>query len=252
MSLLFLPDDQSQKETAIGIGVFDGLHLAHRRLLSQVTALARESGLEAGVVTFDPPPPLFFQRKDYLLITTLEEKIQLFLKLKLDTVFVLRFDKGISLLSPRKFVEDILIKRVKAKIVVVGQNFSFGRNREGDVLSLELFGKEYGFQVVKIPLVRLSSGEIVSSSLIRKLIQEGKVTEANRFLCTPLTLRFLKQGSSDLYFLKEEGKIQPPSGRYLVSLNYGELICPLDFHNPLSIPGLNQNEIVVSFLGNEP
>jgi|GEM_PF-1274484 riboflavin kinase/FMN adenylyltransferase len=251
MKLYFLPEGQSQNETVVGVGVFDGLHLAHRRLLSQVTSLAKKNGLKAGVLTFDPPPPLFFQRPDYLLITTLEEKIELFSKLKLDTAFILRFDRGISSLSPREFVRDILVSKVKAKFVVVGQNFNFGRDRTGDVRSLEALGEEFGFQVVKIPLIKLPSGEIVSSSLVRKLIQEGRITEANKLLCAPLTLRFVRQKESDLYLLKDKEKVQPAPGRYLVSVNPGKIICPVDYHSLLTLPGSQHQEIEVSFLGDE-
>ncbi|MGB9552761.1 MAG: hypothetical protein ACPL7L_00080 [bacterium] len=251
MKLCFLPENQSQNETVVGVGVFDGLHLAHRRLLSQVTLLAKSNGLEAGVLTFDPPPPLFFQRPDYLLITTLEEKIELFSKLKLDTAFILKFDQSISSLSPREFVRDILVNKVKARIVVVGQNFNFGRDRMGDVRLLESLGEEFNFQVVKIPLIRLPSGEIISSSLVRKLIQEGRITEANKLLCAPLTLRFVRNQESDLYLLKDKGKVQPAPGRYLVSLNPGKVICPVNYHSFLKVPCSSHNEIEVSFLGNE-
>lgn len=248
MKEILLSEGLPPLQTVVGIGVFDGLHLAHRRLLSQVTELAKEKGLKSGVLTFHPPPPTFFHRKDYRLITTLEEKISLLYKLKLDFVFVLDFTEGVRSLTPREFVEKILIGKVNAKAVVVGENFSFGRNREGNVKLLETLGIEFGFQVVKIPLLRLDSGEVVSSSLIRRLLQEGKIKEANKLLCAPFSLKFKKGNPPDLFFLKEEGKVVPPSALYLVSLNPGGVIREIHFQNPLTLKDLQEEEVTISFL----
>lgn len=235
-------------KTVVGIGVFDGIHLAHRRLLSQVTVLAKEMNLTPGVLTFDPPPPIFFNRKNYLLITTLEEKVGLFYKLKLDFVFVLNFTEEVRSLSPIEFAEQVLVHKLKAKVVVVGENFTFGRNREGDVNLLQNLGSKLGFQVFAIPLLRLSTGEVVSSSLVRKLLQEGKIREANKLLCSPFSLKFRRGNFPNTFILKEEGKVIPPFGPYLVHLNPGGTIRQIQFKNQLTFNDLEGEEVTISFL----
>jgi FAD synthase len=252
MKVLYLPESRSLKEVVLGIGVFDGLHLAHRRLLSEVSELAKKEGLEAAALTFDPPPPLFFSRKGYLLITTLEEKIELLGKLKMDQIIILKFNREISELPPRKFVEKILLDRARARIVVIGENFSFGRNREGNAQILEELGKEYGFMVVQIPLIRLPSGQVISSSLIRKLIQEGDIDMANRYLCTPLTLVFEKNSETSWYRLRNEEKVQPPPGNYLVGIQQSPRVLKIEYHNPLFLPEVDLPAIRISFLQASP
>jgi riboflavin kinase/FMN adenylyltransferase len=198
--------------SALGIGVFDGLHLAHRILLAKTIALAHERDLNPAVFTFDPPPPLYFHQPGYRLISTLEEKISALEQLKIETVFLQRFHQAFAALTPRQFF-NWLIEKTQAKVLLVGQNFGFGGNRLGNASLLKQFGESQGIEVNILPLVKNQLGQSISSTLIRSLIEEGRIEEANHLLCQPFATRFLFTDREHFRLMDPE-KILPPAGRY--------------------------------------
>jgi len=167
------------------IGNFDGVHLGHQAVLGQVTELASKLGLPAAVVLFEPQPLEFFARADApARLTVLREKLRQFRGFRVDRVACLRFDARFAALSPRDFVANVLVRGLGAKRVVVGEDFRFGRARQGDLGMLSGFAKESGFEVVPARTLELG-GERVSSSRIRELLAAGELDAAARLLGRP-------------------------------------------------------------------
>jgi len=168
--------------SVIAIGNFDGIHLGHRRLLEYCIGLARETGAAATALTFEPPPLKVLRPESApLRISTNEQRLEWFGALGMEAAVVLPFTMELSRLAPEDFVEEILVRQLQVRAVVVGDNFRFGHKQAGDVKFLRELGMRDGFDViVHEPVV--VDGEIVSSTVIRKLIAEGEVTRAARML----------------------------------------------------------------------
>ena len=172
-------------QTSITIGNFDGVHLAHRELVRRTVEHARELGAPAVALTFSPHPIRFFSPKArFYEITTIGEKAARMEELGIDILVVESFDGEIGGMAPEDFARTILRDRMRARVVTVGYDFTFGKDRAGSPEALTGFGRELGFTVdVVPPLVR--GGAIVSSSRIRELILAGRVREAEELLCRP-------------------------------------------------------------------
>jgi len=155
-----LPKKTSQK-ISVAIGIFDGVHLGHLHLIARAHR----------VLTFNPHPVA-----GTVLLTTLEEK-----KALIGNLDVLKFNKALYRLTPENFVKKVLLRRYPLGKVYVGSDFRFGYKRSGDVKTLKMLGKKYGFEVEIVPLQKIS-GKVVKSSLIRQLIGAGKITEAAKLL----------------------------------------------------------------------
>jgi riboflavin kinase / FMN adenylyltransferase len=168
--------------SVIAIGNFDGIHLGHRRLLEYCIGLAKETGAAATALTFEPPPLKVLRPESApLRISTNEQRLEWFGALGMEAAVVLPFTMELSRLAPEDFVEEILVRHLQVRAVVVGDNFRFGHKQAGDVKFLRELGMRDGFDViVHEPVV--VDGEIVSSTVIRKLIAEGEVTRAARML----------------------------------------------------------------------
>ncbi len=167
--------------SVVTIGTFDGLHLGHRALLQRTQELARRRGLRSLVFTFSRPPQSYLGRAKPLLMPA-EKRITL-LKQSVDQVIVSEFPE-IQPLSPQEFVTQILHERLCARAVVVGSNFCFGRNRAGNVSTLQHLGSELGMDVHVVEPIFVQ-GEQVSSTAIREALQAGDVERATRFLGNP-------------------------------------------------------------------
>lgn len=174
--------------TVISVGNFDGVHCAHRHVLREVVIRARTQRAKAIALTFDPHPTRIL-RPDVApkLITPLPIKLSLLAQTGLDAALVMPFSRDLSLVEPRDFVEDILVRRLQCKEIHEGDNFHFGHNARGNAASLAEFGREYGFQVVVYPGMRLR-GEMVSSSRIRDLLRDGRMTRARHLLGRPFSI----------------------------------------------------------------
>lgn len=170
---------EHQQGTAVAIGNFDGFHLGHRKLIDTLNRIARERKLMSIVLTFTPNPRIYF-KKELNLITSDEQKRQILEGLDVDDVSFLDFDR-ISDMSGETFVKEVLIRRYNVKYIVMGENFRFGKNREGDVDALKKMARAYGFEfTVVTPFVL--DGTPISSSLIRHKLSRADIEDSNRML----------------------------------------------------------------------
>jgi riboflavin kinase/FMN adenylyltransferase len=168
--------------TVLSVGNFDGVHRAHQLVLKEVVARARKLGAKAMAVTFDPHP-MRVLRPDVApkLLTLLPEKLKLLEETGLDALLVLPFTRDLSLTTPSDFATELLGKRLRVKEVHEGESFHFGHKAEGNVQKLKEFGKATGYDVVVYPELRIG-GDAVSSSRIRELLRDGKVSRARHLL----------------------------------------------------------------------
>lgn len=168
--------------SAVTIGNFDGVHMAHRKLFERVIRSAREAGSKSVAITFDPhPAKVLAPERVPAVLTPIETKIALIEKEHVDFLIVLSFNKELARLSPSEFVQRILVERLGAVVVHVGSNFRFGYRRAGDTATLVELGRQSGFRVEVLPMIQCR-GEMVSSTRIRRLLAEGRVGIAGRML----------------------------------------------------------------------
>ncbi|MGB6987978.1 MAG: bifunctional riboflavin kinase/FAD synthetase [Candidatus Sulfotelmatobacter sp.] len=172
----------------VSVGNFDGVHRAHAHVLGEIVREARRREAKAVAVTFEPHPARILRPDSGLkLLTPLPEKLRLLETTGIDAVLVLPFGRDLSLMTPRQFAERILKKKLHAIEVHEGFNFRFGHKAAGDVNVLAQLGQELGFEVEVYPEQTLR-GEPVSSSHIRKLIGEGRVSRARHLLARPFCI----------------------------------------------------------------
>ncbi len=165
---------------ALTIGNFDGVHLGHLAIISEIKKIAKEKNLASAILTFEPHPISFFrpnQPNDFR-ISSLAQKLKIFQKNQIDYVIILPFDQNLSEVSAQDFVKNILVKSLSLKHLIVGYDFIFGKNRQGDFKLLEKESKVFDFALSEISAIQ-NREENCSSSLIRKLISEGKIIDAN-------------------------------------------------------------------------
>jgi len=172
----------------VSVGNFDGVHRAHRSVLGEIAGRAKTENAQSVVVTFEPHPARILRPDhDLKLLTPLPEKLRLLEATGIDAVLLLPFSRDLSLMTPHQFAHEILKKRLHAREVHEGYNFHFGHKAAGNVQALRDFGGEMGFEVHDYPEMRLR-GERVSSSHIRKLIAEGRVSRARHLLGRPFSI----------------------------------------------------------------
>jgi riboflavin kinase/FMN adenylyltransferase len=174
--------------TLVSVGNFDGVHRAHRLVLSEIVQRAKTEGAKSIAVTFEPHP-MRILRPDHApkLLTPTPEKLRLLASTGVDAVLLLPFTRDLSLMTPHQFAHEILKKRLHAREVHEGYNFHFGHKASGNIHTLRELGREMGFEVHDYPELRLR-GEPVSSSHIRKLLAEGRVSRSRHLLARPFNL----------------------------------------------------------------
>ena len=174
--------------TAVAIGNFDGVHMAHRELLSAVLRASREHALAPSVLTFDPhPATIVAPHRTPRLLTTHRERCALLAREGIENVLILPFTSVVSRWTPADFAERVLAKAFHAKAVIVGENFRFGHHQAGDTRVLAELGRHFGFETHVVNAVSLR-GRVVSSSEIRKAIEAGYAGLAGRMLGRPFSL----------------------------------------------------------------
>jgi riboflavin kinase / FMN adenylyltransferase len=174
--------------SALTIGNFDGVHYGHRRILRRVVELARERGWKASVLTFNPHPTrVVAPERAPRLMTSPERRAELMREEGVEQVLLMPFTSELARLSPEQFVHDILVERLGARAVLVGDNFRFGHKHAGNVALLAELGKQLGFETEVVPAVKCR-GRIVSSSGIRQLAEAGDVALAGRLLRRPYAI----------------------------------------------------------------
>ncbi len=164
------------------IGNFDGLHLGHQKLFQLAKSYKKKHNLKIGVVNFDPMPKMFFNKKlKNFRLSNIDQKIKLLSTLKVDFVITKKFDKKFSKIKALSFITQILNKKLRSKFIFVSNNFRFGNKREGNVNLLKKYENLFNYKVIK-PEPLIKSKKIISSSLIRNLLEKGFLNKANNLL----------------------------------------------------------------------
>lgn len=166
--------DIKDNGTVIALGDFDGLHLAHMTIIRNAVSYAKEHGLKSGVLLFEQ------NSKGAKLLTSNSQRMAVLKQENLDFVYLQEFSENFRRLSPREFAQ-ILKEKLNVKAVCVGFDYSFGYRAKGKINDLERLGNEYGFDVLVTQAICID-GELISSSNIRQLIQDGEMEKANKFL----------------------------------------------------------------------
>ena len=171
------------KNSHLTIGMFDGIHLGHRKILDDLIRGTERANARSVLVTFDPHPQTLMKRKTVPieLLTSFNEKMSLLEGMELDVVLVVPFTEALSQLAPESFVRDLLVKTVGVQEFTIGYNHAFGRDRKGDAALLRNLGSRYDFAVNIVEPVKIN-GEIISSTRIRCLLREGEVQSGNMLL----------------------------------------------------------------------
>lgn len=170
-------------------GTFDGVHLAHQAILNRLKELAKIHQGETVVMTFEPHPRMVLFPEDHglHLLQTLDEKIASLEHAGVDHLLVLPFTKEFSRLTSLQFIRDIIVNTIKTKVLVIGYNHRFGKNREGTFEHLKEYASLYGFEIEEIPRQDVEA-ESVSSTRIRKALEFGEVQTAAKYLGRYYTL----------------------------------------------------------------
>ena len=185
-----LRDDSplSRGPSAVAIGVFDGLHSGHQKVLERLSRVAARHKVSSTVVTFDPhPAAVLAPDRAPLQIATLAQRLEGLERLGIHQVRLLRFDDALALESAPSFVERVLVAQLKTRHIVVGEDFHFGHNREGDVEFLAREGAQHGFAIEPAPI--FGDGHRWSSTSVRQFLQSANLEKANQTLGRPFTLR---------------------------------------------------------------
>ena len=176
---------KKHKDSVIAIGNFDGLHVGHQKVLKEARQRAKSKKLKFGLITFEPVPTMFFNKdiKNHR-INNLNQKIYFLKKIKLDFLIIINFNKTFSNLSAESFVRKIIYDKLKCKYIFISRNFRFGKKRLGDINTLKNLEKKYLYKTL-VTTPHKKKNKIISSSLIRKIIQKGKIKEVENFLGRP-------------------------------------------------------------------
>lgn len=176
-------DFRIESSTIVTIGTFDGVHLGHQKIFQRLKELKQQTGLKTVVLTFEPHPRkvLFPEQKDLKLLTLIDEKLALFDKYGIDVAVVYPFSKQFSEMDTHFYIQEILVRSLNVKHLVIGYDHKFGKNRSGDISTLKYYAPELKFTVEEISVKDIDH-MAVSSSKIRKALEEGQVEVAADFL----------------------------------------------------------------------
>lgn len=214
------------KKTILTLGTFDGVHMGHKTILNKVTQSTLNGVYESVVLTFFPHPRMVLQGKtDLKLLNTIEEKKELLAQLGIENLIIHPFDTTFSKLTAEEFVRDILVARLKIHKIIIGYDHRFGSNRSADINDLIAFGTKYGFEVAQISAQEINEIS-VSSTKIRKAINEGNLDLANQYLESPYSLfgkvvkgkqlgRTIGFPTANIH-IEETYKLIPQNGVYVV------------------------------------
>ena len=174
--------DKKHQGGVIAIGNFDGVHLGHQKVINEAKKKAKKKKIPFGIMTFEPVPVMFFNPKiKNHRINSLEQKKNQLKKLKLDFLIIIKFNKKFSLFTAEKFIKEIIFNKTKCKFLLVSKNFQFGFKRKGTIKTLKKYEKFYNYKSLIIKPYKKNK-KIISSTLIRKKITEGKIAEVNKIL----------------------------------------------------------------------
>ena len=174
--------NKKHQNSVVAIGNFDGVHLGHQKVINHAQKKAKKNKLPFGIITFEPMPVMFFNKKiKNHRINSLTQKKNLLKKLRLDFLIIVNFNKKFSKLLPKDFIEKIVFKKAKCKFVYVSNNFKFGYKRQGNTKTLKKYSNIYNYKtVITNPFKKIN--KVISSTIIRKKISQGKIYEINKLL----------------------------------------------------------------------
>ena len=170
------------KKSILLIGNFDGLHLGHQKVCTEAIKFKKKYKLKLGVLTFNPLPGMFFNKKlkNYRLSSDFQKFI-LLKKIGIDFVINKRFNLKFSKITSKQFIKNIIVKKIDPKFIFVSNNFRYGNKRKGNVKELITEGKKYRFNIIKPEPLKIKK-QVISSTLIRGLLKKGKIKQANKLL----------------------------------------------------------------------
>lgn len=215
------------KDAVVTIGTFDGVHIGHQKIIKRLIKTAKENNLESVILTFFPHPRMVLQKDSNIkLINTIQERTKILNSLGIDKLLVKKFTNVFSRLSAEDFVKKILVDKLQVKKVIIGYDHRFGRNRNANIDDLKAFGTLYNFEVEEISVQDIDD-VAVSSTKIRKALNEGDIGKANKYLGYDfmLTGKVVKGKGlgRELGFptaniqINEDYKLIPKQGSYVVS-----------------------------------
>ena len=225
-----LADYASKNKAFVTIGTFDGVHIGHQKVLSNLIQSAKKNNVTSVLLTFFPHPRMVLQKNtDIKLINTIDERIKLLENTGLDTLVIHKFTEDFAEQTALDFVKNVLVNSLKISNLIIGYDHRFGKDREGDFEQLTAYGKTFGFEVNKISQQEIDHIAI-SSTKIRKAIELGNIEEANRYLgyAFMLTGEIVKGKhlgkkigfpTANLH-IKETYKLLPKTGSYIVKSNF--------------------------------
>ena len=219
------------KNPVLAIGNFDGVHRGHQTIFRKAREWAETLTGESVVITFHPHPlQVLAPGQGPLFITDHERKLELIALCGIDVAVVVPFSREFAQMSAGDFVKALLVDKIGAKAIIVGEDYRFGYGREGDIDFLRSMGEKYGFRVETVSGVQMD-GTVVSSTLIRQFIQEGDLREANRLLGRPYEIAGIvvpghQRGGRLLGFptanIGLSGQAPPKPGVYVVEVEIGD------------------------------
>lgn len=207
-------NDVNISNTVVALGKFEGLHKGHMLLINKVLQLSHETGKQSVVFSIDMPGTK--------RIYTIPERDRLLEELGIDFNVTCEFTKKFASMKPEIFIREVLVERLHPEYVVVGNDFRFGKNRQGDVTMLESFGNEYGYEVLSFEKLR-EKGTVISSSYIREQIEQGNVNMVHDYMGRPYSIsgivQYGKQLGASIGFptanlIPTEEKLLVPNGVY--------------------------------------
>ena len=221
-----LADYTSKNKTFVTIGTFDGVHIGHQKVLSNLIGSAKKNNASSVLLTFFPHPRMVLQKDSHIkLINTIEERIELLKKTGLDALVIHEFTEDFAEETALDFVKSVLVDRLNISNLIIGYDHRFGKNREGNFDQLTEYGKIFGFEVTKISQQEIDHITI-SSTKIRKAIKHGNIGEANRFLGYHFMLTGEIVKGKNLgekigfptanLFIEQTYKLLPKTGSYIV------------------------------------
>ena len=213
--------------SVITIGTFDGVHVGHQKIIKKLAQLAKKEKCNSVVLTFFPHPRMVLQKDSNIkLINSIKERAQLLENNGLDTLIIHPFDKEFAKLSALSFVKEVLVKKLHVSKLVIGYDHHFGKNREGNIEQLKEYAHTYNFEIIEIPAQDINEVAI-SSTKIRKALNEGNIEKTNTYLNYQFTLsgKIVKGNNigekigfpTANIHLKEDYKLIPKKGAYIVS-----------------------------------
>ncbi len=179
--------DFKYKNCAVTLGKFDGIHLGHQQLIDLVISYKKQ-GLTAVMFSFQMHPGNLFSDKEFELIYTEEEKLAKLSHTGMDVLISYPFTEETRSMEPEEFIREILVRKLDAKVIIVGEDFHFGNQKKGDVAFLKKCEELYGFKVIASEKKKWKN-EVISSSSIRKAIKDGDMEAANAMLGKPFMIR---------------------------------------------------------------